>query len=570
MRPAPQKSLTGVRGAARLTAVAVALLATCSVVRTDGQTASPALKRLLADPLSPVTVARLLAHAESPDAVNRLREALAHEGAQVRAAAARVVFVAGLASLEDPLAAALDVETAPDAAYEQSRALAHLAGPRHDARILDAWRRTAAINIPLALAAARGPSALALIPGEPTLRDGRLPLATFIRVAARDDATLVAKVASDAVGQRDTQVFGAALRAARDTNVPLPDEIIVSALQETSTPELGRIAIWHLLDGQDPPVTIAEKTRDAVLAFVSAVPAQTPRTIFQHEIAARAAGRPPRDDDEWMTLLNDRSQSLEGEATRRGPRLLLTQIERDALARTYGIEFSRLSMPLAAVPRSASRAAPWLRSAAGYPDGLAASIFPGTGCVVSRARTVGQGAAESNLTLRANGSVARVSGIDPLIERTCTEAIGLLMALYTAAPDRLLTQGDLDGVLIPFMPEYVACQAATPVGTSSFLWPDEFARSGIPKPVVRKRVEPSYPPRALQRGVEGRVTVDLTVTKTGCVSDAAVFGASGSGLERAALMASLQWQFAPLVVDGEARDIRVRIEFRFELERPLP
>jgi TonB family protein len=566
-------SASGIRHClhSRLAVLVVALVATWSGARAQGQSAAPGLERLLAEPPTPVTMARLLAHAESADAVNRLREALAHESPQVRAAAARVAFVAGLESLEDSLAAALDKETVPDAAFEQSRALAYLGGRPHAARILEAWRRTAAINIPLALAAAAGLPALALVEEEATFRDGRLPLATFIRIASRDEASPVTRLAAGAVEQGNATVFGAALRAARAANKAMPDEVLVSALKATSTPELGTQAIWHLLDALDDLPQMPEAMRDAVLGFVGVAPANTPLAVFQLEIAARAAGRPPRADDEWRTaLLAGQTQALERVVTRRGVRLLLTDAERETLARTYGLQPERLSNPGAAIsrgPRGVKPSAPWVRSAAGYPDGLVASVFSATGCDLNRARMIGVAAGQGNLTLRPNGSVALVNTLYAGAYPACTDAVRLLMTVYTAPPDRFLSQGDRESVLVPFLSEYLACQGATLVATvPPILDLDDPAAIGIPRPRVIKRVEPAYPARALARGLEGRVRVEVSVSRTGCVLDATVQQPSSApGLEDASLIASLQWQFAPHVVDGVARDIRVGMEYQFKL-----
>jgi protein TonB len=69
-------------------------------------------------------------------------------------------------------------------------------------------------------------------------------------------------------------------------------------------------------------------------------------------------------------------------------------------------------------------------------------------------------------------------------------------------------------------------------------------------PIVR--VEPVYPQRALDRGIEGWVEVEFTVTEVGGVSEPTILGSRPSGVfDRAALRAIERWKYEPKVVDGQ-------------------
>ena len=85
-------------------------------------------------------------------------------------------------------------------------------------------------------------------------------------------------------------------------------------------------------------------------------------------------------------------------------------------------------------------------------------------------------------------------------------------------------------------------------------------------PIIK--VAPIYPARAAQRGLEGYVIVEYTVTRTGTVRDPVVVESSSSLFERAALDSSLKYKYKPRVINGEPVEVPgVRTIIRFELEQ---
>lgn len=81
------------------------------------------------------------------------------------------------------------------------------------------------------------------------------------------------------------------------------------------------------------------------------------------------------------------------------------------------------------------------------------------------------------------------------------------------------------------------------------------------------RVQPQYPRRALERGIEGSIVVEFTVTEDGTVEDAQVIEANPAGyFEREALAAISKFKYKPTVVDGKAYASKgVRFRMAFEL-----
>ena len=77
-----------------------------------------------------------------------------------------------------------------------------------------------------------------------------------------------------------------------------------------------------------------------------------------------------------------------------------------------------------------------------------------------------------------------------------------------------------------------------------------------------------YPRRALQRGIEGFVIVEFTVTTSGSVRDPVVVEANPAGIfEQAAMDAALKFKYKPRVVNGVATEVggvQNRITFQME------
>lgn len=85
-------------------------------------------------------------------------------------------------------------------------------------------------------------------------------------------------------------------------------------------------------------------------------------------------------------------------------------------------------------------------------------------------------------------------------------------------------------------------------------------------PIVK--VQPMYPRRAAERGIEGYVLIEFTVTALGTVENPVVIEAEPPGyFERAALNAAKKFKYKPKVVNGEPIPVSgVRNKITFVLE----
>jgi protein TonB len=81
------------------------------------------------------------------------------------------------------------------------------------------------------------------------------------------------------------------------------------------------------------------------------------------------------------------------------------------------------------------------------------------------------------------------------------------------------------------------------------------------------RVDPDYPPRARQRGIEGYVDVQFTISPVGTVQNPQVIGSQPAIVfDSAALRAVRKWKYNPKIENGvpvERKGVQVRL--RFEL-----
>jgi periplasmic protein TonB len=94
---------------------------------------------------------------------------------------------------------------------------------------------------------------------------------------------------------------------------------------------------------------------------------------------------------------------------------------------------------------------------------------------------------------------------------------------------------------------------------------DGFFSDGEYMPIVQ--VAPQYPRRAAERGLEGFVLLEFTVTRQGTVRDPVVIESSSSIFDRAAMEAVMRFRYRPRVIDGEPVEVPgVRFRITFQLE----
>jgi protein TonB len=98
--------------------------------------------------------------------------------------------------------------------------------------------------------------------------------------------------------------------------------------------------------------------------------------------------------------------------------------------------------------------------------------------------------------------------------------------------------------------------------------PDMGAASSDADIVPIVRVPPQYPLRASERGIEGWVEVQFTISRTGTVKDPFVLNAQPQNIfNRSALRAIRKWKYNPKIEDGEPVErpgVKVRLTFQLQ------
>jgi len=92
---------------------------------------------------------------------------------------------------------------------------------------------------------------------------------------------------------------------------------------------------------------------------------------------------------------------------------------------------------------------------------------------------------------------------------------------------------------------------------------------GVPNGGIVELVSilPAYPKRLRDRGIEGYVLLQYTVTASGTIADIVVVESTHAGFERAAIKALLKFKYKPQVVDGKTVAVtKLLKQFSFALE----
>jgi TonB family protein len=86
------------------------------------------------------------------------------------------------------------------------------------------------------------------------------------------------------------------------------------------------------------------------------------------------------------------------------------------------------------------------------------------------------------------------------------------------------------------------------------------------QPGILKGAPPEYPPRALERGLEGTVVALVTIDTNGRVTDARIEQSAGKDFDGPVLEAVRRLSFQPIIRDGRRLPARFRIPYEFRLE----
>jgi TonB family protein len=98
----------------------------------------------------------------------------------------------------------------------------------------------------------------------------------------------------------------------------------------------------------------------------------------------------------------------------------------------------------------------------------------------------------------------------------------------------------------------------------------------LPRPTIRSMFLPPYTPKAREKRIEGQVIISALFTRDGKIKDLGFEQKLGFGLDENAMEMAKRIVFDPVMVDGQAVDIRANIVYIFSLThtmatiKPLP
>jgi protein TonB len=88
----------------------------------------------------------------------------------------------------------------------------------------------------------------------------------------------------------------------------------------------------------------------------------------------------------------------------------------------------------------------------------------------------------------------------------------------------------------------------------------------IQTPTLVHRVEPFYPPVAVDAHLQGIVILEAIVDRDGTVAEVKVLRSASALLDREALLAVKQWRYSPLVLNGQRERFVLTVTLSFSLE----
>jgi len=88
----------------------------------------------------------------------------------------------------------------------------------------------------------------------------------------------------------------------------------------------------------------------------------------------------------------------------------------------------------------------------------------------------------------------------------------------------------------------------------------------IKAPALLKRVEPLYPPLAVQAHLTGVVILEASVDERGMVDDVRVLRSVNQLLDKEAIAAVRQWQYSPLTLNGHATPFVLTVTLSFSIQ----
>lgn len=516
--------------AALVVAAVSGVLARETTVAT--QDAEAAARAALARPVTVGSVPFLIPHARFSNVAARLAGALRHERADVRAVAARSIFVLAGSFYGDAVAEALAVERDPTAGAEMVRALLAIRGAAADADAIAAAGRLGvpALNAVTVTLAHTRP--LDVLPHLQDLDPDADGLADALLRAVTVDAERVAGAIDALPADADLAALDRVFPRAAEIGILLPAPMITSSLRRG--PATRHATLIHLLEHPPAVASAAVSELGAAAAFADA----TGWTTVLTELIARGDPSVERHDLRRIVPALDRAAAPS--ALWHSPAISrLSPDERIALRDHV---FAGRGDARKARPRDRQWTQPGIwRIPESFVPGLDAAVADTARCRPGRDEVAVMAVAYGD-----RGQVREVRFAATSASPACREAAALLAVLEVAPIADLAAAARTDHLVAVFTRETLECERRSSRPPRST---DPNAR--ITSPRKLRDVRPVYPKHLIAARVQGTVIVEALIDGSGCIARAAVIEPVHPELDAAALAAVAQWRFTPTLLNGE-------------------
>lgn len=497
----------------------------------------------------------------SPSFLQSLRSALSEPRPEMRLVGARIISVANVDALTEDVAAALAREQDELVAAEQLRALLLLNTSRSLAL---AEGYVPGATVPPTIVFTRW-----LARTDPERLIERLPVLTS-RLAPADrelvfsDALLLALAYRPNLRAQTLQRVLAEAGPAWQWVLPYlfepsrpatDNDLLVEALASTHD-EVRERTVWNVVArlGKDAEKQVGKRVLDAALPRPADTADRPTWEAFGRELVARF--RLKRETPDRLALFASTGPAHMKDMLSLRDSPVLRPSETDALRALLGSRFSVDRKPGGSTetpkrkPRSDTmRTAPFLA------EGFYADLAASAGCVAPARGAV----FPLILTFDTTGrpSKATISGTP---DTNCRAAMAGLAQVTIADDGEVRKTDQRDWVLFP-VGAVSGCTDTRP----DVVKPLDGHEDADFSPQLLQSAQPLYTTAALRGGVQGTVFADGTITRGGCVRDINVRNALDNGLEIEAILALLQWDFSPAVIDGQSTSVRAKFEMRFRI-----
>ena len=533
---------------------------------------SSAVDEALAMPVSPGALALLAEYPDDPRAAERIVGAMSDPRAEVRAAAARVAFVGGVATAPVEAARVLAEETDRSAAIELMRVVA-VSGPSSAEPVLAAARRLQAGSAAgLVLASFLGTGALDSMPELRDMSSG-LDLSRFLSLASRGNLAALGPPVAAALREGDSELWEAYLETARDAEASVADGTLLFGLS-TSNEAMRFATVWHLLLDATAGGRLSQAVRTALLGRRHQSPSALGlEEAFAYELLLRHLGEDVTERREWVSMLR----------TGDGDRMPMTSLGRPERLRLLTRDEVRALSELSrgdpkAMDGSWERARdrgpaertegptvpqPRFRTLGGYPPGFLEDLIRASGCELrERAESGTIADVQFSLTGRPLAVTFRMANASAL--QPCDRLGRALVLTSIDVPSGSAKRGSSARLLVLHSEPYFACLRemaawqAPPVGRAT-------SYGEVAPPRKTKDKAPEYPESARQERVQGIVILEAIITETGCVHTLRVLRSPDERLDVAAIIAVMQWRYEPSRIDGTPVPIVMTVTVNFTL-----